>query len=269
MIKAVIFDWAGTVIDYGCMAPTAVFVEVFHKKGIELSFEEARGPMGMAKIDHVRELLKIERVSGAWEKLFQRLPDESDVIKLYSQLEPELTRIVLDYYKLIPGVKDLVKELRSKGIKIGSTTGYVKRMMTDLVPKAVEQGFTPDSIVCSSEVPAGRPAPWGIYLNAQRMNAYPLSQMVKIGDTIADIREGLNADMWTIACTQSGNEIGLTEEQVEALDKDDLNLKLKKAENKFLDAGAHYVVKGIWECLPVLDEIEKRIKDGEKPGTIN
>ena len=219
----------------------------------------------MAKIDHVRELLNIERVSAEWERMYNRMPDDNDVNEVYSRLEPELARIVLDYSELIPGVKDLIKELRTRQIKIGSTTGYVEKMMTELIPKAAEQGFTPDSIVCSSEVAAGRPAPWGIYLNAQRMDTYPLSQMVKIGDTLADIYEGLNADMWTIACTQSGNEIGMTKEQVENLDKYSLDNKLIKAEKRFRDAGAHYVVKGVWECLPVLDEIEKRIAAGEKP----
>jgi phosphonoacetaldehyde hydrolase len=159
----------------------------------------------------------------------------------------------------------VVENLKGKGIKIGSTTGYVESMMTELIPKAAEQGFTPDSIVCSSEVPIGRPAPWGIFLNAQRMNVYPLSEMVKIGDTLADIQEGLNADMWTIACTKSGNEIGLSEKQVSQLDPVELKSRIKTAEKKFIEAGAHYVIEGVWDCIPVLEEIESRIKYGDKP----
>jgi phosphonoacetaldehyde hydrolase len=265
MIKAVIFDWAGTVIDYGCMAPAAVFIEVFKNKGIHLDLNEARGPMGMAKIDHVRELFKINRVRQEWEILHSRSPGDADVAELYSQVEPAMTRIVLEYSDLVPGVSDLVNHLREKGIKIGSTTGYVESMMKELIPIARKQGFTPDAIVCSSEIPSGRPAPWGIYLNAQKMNVYPLSRMVKIGDTVADIHEGLNANMWTIACSRSGNELGLSKEESEQMDPEVLNPILSRAREKFLSAGAHYVIEGVWECQPVLDDIEKRMKAGAVP----
>ena len=44
-IKAVIFDWAGTTVDFGCMAPVQAFVEVFKEFGIEPTMEEVREPM--------------------------------------------------------------------------------------------------------------------------------------------------------------------------------------------------------------------------------
>ncbi len=265
MIKAVVFDWAGTVIDYGCRAPAAVFIEIFRRKGIELSFEQARGPMGMAKIDHVRELLKLEKVQEQWQDRYLSLPGEKEVEALYLQLEPEMASVVTRYSKLIPGVADLTMELQSREVKIGSTTGYVRSMMEHLIPEAEAQGFRPDAIVCSSDVPSGRPAPWGVYLNMQLMNVYPLSQTVKVGDTLADIREGCNADMWVVGCTRSGNELGLSEEESRKMDPALLKEKLRKAESKFLDAGAHYVVEGTWELLPVLEEIGERIRSGEKP----
>ena len=61
-IKAVIFDWAGTTVDFGCMAPVQAFVEVFKEFGIEPTMEEVREPMGMLKIDHIRTMLKMERI---------------------------------------------------------------------------------------------------------------------------------------------------------------------------------------------------------------
>ncbi len=45
-LKAVVFDWAGTVIDFGSFAPMGVFVEAFSRFGIEVSIAEAREPMG-------------------------------------------------------------------------------------------------------------------------------------------------------------------------------------------------------------------------------
>jgi phosphonoacetaldehyde hydrolase len=221
--------------------------------------------MGMAKRDHVRILLELEAVKLAWKGLYDRYPDENDVNELYNQLEPELIRIVGDYANVIEGVPEVIQELKERGILIGSTTGYVQSMMEHLIPEAHRQGFAPDSIVCSSEVPAGRPAPWGCFLNAQRMNVWPMSMMVKIGDTVADILEGLNAGMWTIGCTLSGNEVGLSECEADQLTPATRLEMIRKAEEKLLKAGAHYVIDGVWECLPVLDEISLRIARGERP----
>ncbi len=265
MIKAVVFDWAGTVIDYGCRAPAAAFMEVFRQKSIEISIEEARGPMGMAKFDHVRELLKLERVQQQWQDLHGCLPEERDAEELYRRLEPEMAKAVAKYTTLVPGVAHLAEQLHSDGIKIGTTTGYVRSMMEPLIPEAARQGFRPDAIVCSSDVPSGRPAPWGIYLNMQQMKTYPLSLTVKVGDTLADIREGLSADMWVVACTRSGNELGVSEEETRKMNPAILNKKLREAESKFLSAGAHYVIEGVWELGPVLEKISIRVREGEKP----
>ena len=56
MIKAVIFDWAGTTVDYGCFAPVQAFMETFKAAGVEPTMEETRKPMGMLKIDHIRTM---------------------------------------------------------------------------------------------------------------------------------------------------------------------------------------------------------------------
>lgn len=62
--EAVIFDWAGTTVDYGCFAPVQAFIDAFKASGIEPTVEEVRGPMGMLKIDHIRTMLKGERIAG-------------------------------------------------------------------------------------------------------------------------------------------------------------------------------------------------------------
>jgi phosphonoacetaldehyde hydrolase len=78
-VQAVIFDWAGTTVDYGCFAPVQVFVEVFSIRGIDITIEEARKPMGLLKIDHIRELLKMTRISNLWVIAFGKEPNEKDV----------------------------------------------------------------------------------------------------------------------------------------------------------------------------------------------
>lgn len=259
-IKAVIFDWAGTIIDYGCMAPTQVFIEVFRKKDIILSMEEARTPMGLAKKDHVRELFKLDTVQKQWLAEYGRIPSELDVEDIYSRLEPALAAIVKDYCDPIPGAITLIKALQNQGIKVGTTTGYVEEMMNNIIPITSAIGLLPDAIVSSSEVSAGRPAPWMIYLNCEIMDVYPLNQMVKIGDTIADIQEGKNAGMWTIGLTKSGNELGLSLAEVNAADPIWLAGKIAHSGRKLLNAGADFVAEGVWDCWSILEEIDSQIE---------
>jgi phosphonoacetaldehyde hydrolase len=263
-IKAVIFDWAGTIIDYGCIAPTQVFIEVFQKRGIEVTVGEARAPMGLAKKDHVRALTLLCSVQRQWNSLYDCFPGESDVDELYAELQPALAKIVRNYSEPIQGAIELIESLKSQGVKVGSTTGYVSEMMNNILPLTTESGLLPNAVVNSSDVIAGRPAPWMIYRNCEELDVYPLSQMVKIGDTVADIQEGINAGMWTIGLTKSGNEVGLSIEESEIADPEWLEDKISLAGEKLLRAGADYVAEGVWECLPILEEIDLRIAIGRK-----
>jgi len=258
-IKAVIFDWAGTLIDFGCIAPTQVFVAVFSQRGIFISVEEARGPMGLAKKDHVRALIRLKSVEQQWEQKYGIHPDESDVEAIYADLNPALAKIVSNYSEPIPGAIALIKSLKEQGIKVGTTTGYVDEMMENILPITTAAGLIPDSIVNSSDVSVGRPAPWMIFKNCERMNVFPLSAIVKIGDTVADIEEGINAGLWTIGLTASGNEVGLSLTEMETADTMWLKGKLALAEQKLIDAGADYIAEGVWECWPILEEIDRHI----------
>jgi phosphonoacetaldehyde hydrolase len=262
-IKAVIFDWAGTIIDYGCIAPTQVFIEVFSEKDIIITMEEARIPMGLAKKDHVRELFRLGTVQKQWYCAYGRVPAEIDIELMYSELEPKLAAIVKNYCEPIPGAIELIETLKRQGVKVGSTTGYVTEMMENILPISFAKGLIPDSIVTSSEVPSGRPDPWMIYRNCEKMNVFPLSQMVKIGDTLADIQEGKNAGMWTIGLTKSGNELGLSQAVAEKADPIWLMEKIAKSGRKLLNVGADYVAEGVWDCWPILEDIDKRIEAGK------
>jgi phosphonoacetaldehyde hydrolase len=264
-IKGVIFDWAGTTVDYGCIAPAIVFVEVFKNKNIQITIEEARGSMGLAKKDHVRALIEHESVKQQWHQIFGRYPDETDVEVIYAELEQSLVSIVAKYSVPVPGIVELVKTLKNRGIKIGTTTGYTAPMMKNVIKVAKELGFEPDCIINSSDVNEGRPKPWMAFLNAIKLDIYPPSSIIKVGDTVADIKEGINAGMWTIGVTKSGNEVGFSLDEIKKVDKQILDSKIEKARQKLLDAGAHFVIEGVWECLPIIDKIEKLIQKGEKP----
>ncbi|MDW8324929.1 MAG: phosphonoacetaldehyde hydrolase [Anaerolineales bacterium] len=264
-LQAVLFDWAGTTVDYGCFSPTAPFIRVFAAHGVTVTIEQARGPMGLMKRDHIRALTQLPEVAAQWQAVHGRPPAEADIEAMFAEFVPLQVAVLADYAAPIPGVVETVAELRRRGLKIGSTTGYTREMMEVLAPEAARRGYAPDAWVCSTDVPAGRPYPWMAFQNAMRLNVYPMEAMVKIGDTVPDIEEGLNAGMWTVGVALTGNELGLTEAEVAALSPEARRRRLTPIYQKLYQAGAHYVVDSVADCLPVLDEIEKRLASGERP----
>jgi phosphonoacetaldehyde hydrolase len=264
-IKGIICDWAGTVVDYGCIAPVKVFVDLFAEYGIEISMDAARGPMGLAKKDHTAQILFSDEVKEKWSAKYGKEPADSDLEELYSKIAPMMEEIAPKFSDPIPGAAEFIAKLREQGIKFGSTTGYVTSMMDKIIPVAAEKGLIFDSVVNPDDVPAGRPYPWMCYLNSMNIEAFPMSAMVKIGDTLADVKEGLNAGMWIIGITKTGNEVGLSQEEMANKPEEEVNSLIEAAAEKLKNAGAHYIAESVAACGEILAEIDKRIANGERP----
>jgi len=263
MIKGVIFDWAGTTVDFGCFAPLGVFLEIFRARDIEITLKEARSPMGMPNIDHIKAILDMERVSKLWEKKHGRPHTEKDVKALYKEFEPALTKILPSHSDVLDGVIEVCDELRGDGIKIGSTTGYTASMMKVLSSCAKENGYEPDALVTSEEVSAGRPCPWMIFKNMEKLGIYPPHCLVKVGDTVTDIMEGLNAGVWSVGVIVGSSEMGLTREEYFDLGKEGRKKTRRKTEKKYYKAGAHYVIETMEDLPDLIVKIDRRMRKEE------
>jgi phosphonoacetaldehyde hydrolase len=261
-VLAVIMDWAGTTIDHLSSAPAKVFVEVFKRQGIEVTEAQARGPMGTAKRDHIATVIELPPVKKQWTERHSRAPQDSDIDTIYHTFLPLQKEILSDYSTLIPGALESFSFFRQRGIKMGSTTGYTKDLMSVVVPLAKAQGYDPASTVCSDEVKGGRPAPWQIYQAAQQLGVYPMSRVVKIDDTTVGIVAGRNAGCWTVAVTGTGNEMAIAQLNSPRSAREQL---LKTIEQKFNKFGAHYCVDSIANIAPIIDQINARIARGECP----
>ncbi len=264
-LKAVILDWAGTTVDYGCFAPARVFVDVFRRNGVSITMDQARGPIGAHKKVHIRQISALEDVATRWEDAHGNRPTEDDVEAMFQEFIPLQISCLADYADLIPGTLEAVAGFRKRGLQIGSTTGYTTEMMELLLKEAKKRGYTPDSSVCSTMVPEGRPAPWMCFQNVMNLGVYPMEATVKVGDTLPDIHEGLNAGMWSIGLTKTGNEMGMTEDDIATLEPGQREALLAKACARMKEAGAHYVVESISDVPPVLDDISARLARGERP----
>jgi phosphonoacetaldehyde hydrolase len=264
-LTAVVFDWAGTTVDFGSRAPMGAFVEVFREFGVTISIEEARGPMGLPKWHHIQALLADPSIAERWAAAHGGAPTDADVDKITEVFVPLNTRVVTDYAELIPGTVATVEAIRARGLKVGSTTGYTRPIMERLWPAAAEQGYAPDNLVCAGDLAAGRPTPLMMYRTFLDLGVHPASSVVKVDDTEPGIAEGLAAGTWTVGVAVSGNAMGLSREELEALSPDEFKTRRAAAVSTLARAGAHVVIDSIADLLPVLDDFEGRLLRGERP----
>jgi phosphonoacetaldehyde hydrolase len=264
-VQAVIFDWAGTTVDFGSLAPVAAFTRLFATQGIDLNLDEVRGPMGTEKREHIRRLCALPQVAAAWRELHGVMPDEAVIDRLYQEFISLQIAAIRASAQLVPRCREVAAALRGRGIRIGANTGYSREMLDVLAAAAAEQGYRPDSSVCATEVPRGRPFPHMSLKNAIELEVETVHACVKVDDTVPGIEEGLNAGMWTVAVAVSGNEVGLSPADWEALSPAEQQQRRHAAYARLRASGAHYVIDSIADLLPYIEVIERRLARGEQP----
>lgn len=254
--KAAVFDWAGTMIDCGSFAPMGVFVEAFAKFGVTVSIEEARGPMGSPKWDHIAAMLADPRIAADWERVHGHAPTGTDVDRVYQVFVPMNEDVIVNYAILVPGAKEAVDRLRAMGLKIGSTTGYTRSIMERVLPVAADQGYSPDNLVCADDLIEGRPGPLGMYKCFVDLAVYPPSAVIKVDDTTPGIAEGVAAGCLTVGVLLTGNEAGLTADELAALSEDDKAAIRARVSEKLLAAGADYVIDSVADLPDLVERLD-------------
>ena len=266
-LEASIFDWAGTIVDFGSFAPTQIFVDAF-KAGFDfdLTLAEARVPMGLGKWQHIEALGRDPAISARWTEQFGRPMNDSDIDHIYDTFIPLQVERVGLHSELIPGALQTVAALRQQGCKIGSTTGYPRVVMNRLMGLTATQGYAPDCTVCADDLEAGsRPGPWMALDCVRQLKIGAVSRCVKVDDTVPGIAEGLNAGMWTVGLALSGSPAGWTLAQYNAAPEHERATVRERVTAEFQTAGAHYVIDTVAQLLPVLQQINLRLASGQRP----
>jgi len=252
MIKTVIFDWAGTTVDYGCLAPVEAFIEGFKSIGIDITEEMARKPMGLSKIDHTRAIAA----------MLPKPITEEQILQAYEGFEKAIFANIGMHCDIKDYVVETVDSLRRKGIKIGSTTGYTSAMMEQVLPKAAEQGYSPDFCIAPDQIAKGRPYPYMIWQNLMQFGISDPREAVKVGDTTADIEEGKNAHCWTVGIIMGSSELGLSRKEVAALSPEELNNRKAAIRADYYRAGADYIIDDFDQLLDVVADINHQLMQG-------
>lgn len=265
-IKAVFFDWAGTMVDFGSRAPVMAMQSAFQACGVEVSEACVRAHMGKAKRDHVMSIFADEEVSRRWMVVKGSHPGNAEADALMIELEPAMAREAAKASKLIPGAKTVFDDLIASGIKVGSSTGYTHTMMAEVVRLAADQGYHPQTILCAGDTSEGRPAPFMLWQAMINLGVWPARTCVAVDDAPVGILAGREAGMWTVGLAGSGNALGLDEAAYGALDPTTRREKLKTASVGFAEIKADFVIATIADLPQALKSIEAAITAGQLPG---
>ena len=258
-VKAVVFDWAGTMVDFGCMAPVHALIDVFGREGVTLSDAEARRDMGMAKHDHLSAIMANPAVAERWRAGKGAAATDADIERIYRNLVPAMTLAAAKASSLIPGAAETASALRALGVRIGSGTGYTREMMADIIASAAAGGYAPEVVVCAGETPSGRPAPLMTWKALIELDAWPARACIKVDDAPVGIEEGRLAGCWTVGLSASGNGVGLDRDSFLALSPDERRTRLAAAEAALRGAGADFVIEDVSQLMSVVQDIAQRI----------
>ena len=267
-VKAVILDWSGTTADAYVLAPDVVFVDVFKKHGVEISMPEARGPMGLRKDLHIKALTEEPEIRERWKGVHGKYPDQDDVDRMFADFVPMQLECLRQYTGLLPGVAETSQKLQKDyGIKIGSSTGFVRSMVDILEEDAKKQGYTPDASVAGDEVEHGaRPKPFMVYRNLDMLDVHPIQSVVKVDDTVSGVGEALEAGCWGVGIARYSNYMNIdTLDQAESLPEAEINRRLAQTREILRKAGAHYVIDEFAQLPDVVDDVNARLARGERP----
>jgi len=262
-IQAAILDWAGTVVDHGSRAPMGAFVRAFAQFGVTISIADARGPMGMAKRDHIRAVGRTPSVAAAWRARHGRDFTKGDVDAIFQVFEPMNIAAVRDHADIIPGTIGAMEALRARGIRIAGTTGYTRPIMDVLEPLAATAGYVPELTVCAGDLPAGRPTPLMMWYAMAKLGAWPAATVVKVDDTAPGIGEGKAAGTWTVGIALTGNAVGLAAEELAVLSPTERAKLRDKATTELRDADL--VIDSIADLPQAIATLDARLAAGERP----
>jgi phosphonoacetaldehyde hydrolase len=266
-VQALILDWSGTTADAYVVAPAVVFVEVFKRQNVEISMAEARGPMGLRKDLHIKALTEVNEIKERWKNVHSKYPDQSDVDRMFADFVPLQLDCLRKYTTLLPGVAEVTQRLQKQGIKIGSTTGFLRAMVDILEEDAAKQGYKPDASVAGDEVINGaRPSPHMVFKNLDMLNITPIHSVIKVDDTVSGVGEAVNAGCWGVGVTRYSNYMDVdTPEDGEKLSDDEIAKRLAKTKDMLEKAGSHYVIDSIADIEPVVEDVNQRLARGERP----
>lgn len=254
-IKLVVFDWAGTLIDHGSIAPVRALVTVFERAGVTVTNQHVRASQGLGKRSQIEHILRIPEVLRSYQAAHGHSPTPAAIDQLFDNYVPSQLAAIRRRSELIEGALDSFKYLREERIAIATTTGYFRAAAELVLHYARQQELEPDFAVCADDVPEGRPSPHMIQACMRALDVRRPREVLVVGDTTLDVLASSNAGCISVAVAGTGNEVGLSSSEWEELHIDARNAALAHAHRTLRDAGAEFVIDTLADLPLVVQHI--------------
>ena len=236
-----------------------------HERGISMA--EARGPMGLRKDLHIKALTEVPEIAERWKGVHGNHPGQAEVDAMFADFVPMQLECLREYTALLPGVAETTQKLQAEGIKIGSSTGFIRSMVDILEEDAKKQGYVPDASVAGDEVEHGaRPKPFMVYKNLDMLDVHPIQSVVKVDDTVSGVGEALEAGCWGVGIARYSNYMDVDSIAHEkTLSDAEIQRRLAFTRETLRKAGSHYVIDTFDQLPAVIEDVNTRLARGEKP----
>jgi phosphoglycolate phosphatase len=189
MIRLVALDMAGTTIDDHGLVYRALRQSV-EETGATVADDDLQRWMGTDKLTAISELMGlggVEPTTTSAAVAFERF--RAILVALY-HAEPPFA---------LPGVADALAELRDRGVRVALTTGFDDAIAQPLLESiGWSVGEQLDAVITTSDVAAGRPAPYMIFRAMERTGVLGVNEVLAAGDTLVDLRAARHAGVRAI-----------------------------------------------------------------------
>ena len=267
-LRGCIFDWSGTLIDKYSIAPVRSLIDTFRDFKIDVTGDDVRSAMGIRKDEHIKDILNKEHVKSQWMKLYKVPPTNTNFEELNLHYQMKQLDTISEYTEIIPGVRSqLLYFKNNRRLLFGGTTGFYNNITEKIKEDIRKQGLILDAFVSGDDVKNGsRPNPFMLFRCMELLGISNVRSVLKVDDTIAGVQEGLNAGVWTVGVARYSNYMNIHSlDDLEKIDINDYNERVRYSYQKLLHSGAHYVINDLSELDNVIRDINSRLKRGESP----
>lgn len=262
MIRCVIFDLGGTLIDKYSMSPLVNLRKAFSYQKINLCNSLITKDMGMKKLDHIYALSKEDEFKNQFKQVYKRHHEETDLYDIYNIFSSLQRQSLRTKVEIIPETKKAINILKERDIKIGITTGFSKDQMNIALDLLHKHDIIPDSAVSSTcfynsgKPMLSRPSPYMIYNIMDELQINNPKHVLKVDDTCVGIQEGKNAGCLTVGVARWSINMNIySEEEKSQLTDTIIQEKLTKSRKMLLTKDPTYLINTLDELQHCLDPL--------------
>lgn len=197
-VSMVMFDLSGTTV-YDDTGVRDCLYKAAQEFNLKTTPDEILLNMGTNKIHLYQFLIAREMGKQIDIKDFEKIQDP-ETYEVAKRVFDRYQELMIEHYrrevKEIPGACDTFRWCHAHGIKVATDTGFHRVIVEAIMDGLgwVRDGLV-DIAVDVEHVPGeiGRPAPFMIFYAMTQLNIQSVHEVLKVGDTPADMLEGRNA----------------------------------------------------------------------------